>query len=100
MPRMLTILSNMGWRNQTYRRRQQVQQYFHDVRAGYATDCRRRVDIGRRNQRQDAGGHQRINAVLQIIPPNKRSRPLQKSPSPDSRNPNTGFRLFPPPNTS
>ncbi|KZC86239.1 type III restriction-modification system EcoP15I enzyme mod [Neisseria flavescens] len=24
-----------------------------------------------------------------------RLRPLQKSPSPDSRNPNTGFRLFP-----
>ena len=23
-------------------------------------------------------------------------RPLQKSPSPDNRNPNTGFRLFPP----
>ncbi|KIC06204.1 hypothetical protein MCC93_23420 [Morococcus cerebrosus] len=22
-------------------------------------------------------------------------RPLQKNPSPDSRNPNTGFRLFP-----
>lgn len=31
MPQTLTILSNMGWRNWTYRRRQQVQQYFHDV---------------------------------------------------------------------
>ena len=27
-------------------------------------------------------------------------RPLQKSPSPDNRNPKTGFRLFSPPNHS
>jgi hypothetical protein len=51
MPQTLTILSNMGWRNWTYRRRQQVQQYFHDVRAGHVADCRRRLDIERRNQR-------------------------------------------------
>ncbi|MBS6044725.1 MAG: hypothetical protein KH936_03755, partial [Neisseria sp.] len=31
-----------------------------------------------------------------IVPTSVYMRPLQKSPSPDSRNPNTGFRLFSP----
>ena len=70
MPRTLTILSNMGGCNQTRGQQHQILQYIHDVHAGYAADCRRRVDIGRRNERQDAGRHQRISAVLQIIPPN------------------------------
>ncbi|EFC86912.1 hypothetical protein NEIMUCOT_06674 [Neisseria mucosa ATCC 25996] len=41
-----------------------------------------------------------VQTILNISNFTISQRPLQKSPSTDSRNPKTGFRLFPSPNTS
>ncbi|PLA40189.1 hypothetical protein CYK00_06985 [Neisseria sicca] len=57
---------------------------------------RHKSTISREIRRHRTQGQQYSAEKAQRQSRTIKQRPLQKSPFPDSRNPNTGFRLFPP----